>query len=406
MPIPAFNACAFPTAWRQHVQAWGDSLKAEQVAAATINGYALHLRWLAENVGADPWQITPDQVADWLDGHAWATLTRRKVLSSLRRFYTWALATGLTLRSPLAGIAAAPPRKSGPQPLPMPPAWEKPIRDWLIWLDARALSRTTQRTYLFHVRSLAEQIGDPWQTTQDDLARYLSRDDYAPETKKSARVALRGFFAWAEGSGHMPTNPAAGLPTVRVPRTMPRPASEAAVSTAFTKADDRTRLVLAIACYAGLRVGEISRLHTRDLNSDSIRVTGKGGHERLVPLHAELARLLRCELDNRRRGIVGTGWVETRPPSADGWLFPTVDASRPVTPGYIGNLISRVLPQEWTPHTLRHRFATLAYAAERDLRAVQELLGHASPNTTIRYAAVPTDSLRTAVASITGPALT
>ena len=61
--------------------------------------------------------------------------------------------------------------------------------------------------------------------------------------------------------------------------------------------------------------------------------------------------------------------------------------------------LARTLPDAWTTHTLRHRFASAAYAADRDIRAVQELLGHASVSTTQIYTAIPAEAARRAVAS-------
>ena len=96
----------------------------------------------------------------------------------------------------------------------------------------------------------------------------------------------------------------------------------------------------------------------------------------------------------------GTGWG-SRPSPVDGWLFPS-DLSRdqPITPAHLGKMIAAVLPAGWTTHTLRHRFATKAYKSGRDLRAVQELLGHMKPETTAIYAAVPDGALAAAVAGV------
>jgi site-specific recombinase XerD len=68
-----------------------------------------------------------------------------------------------------------------------------------------------------------------------------------------------------------------------------------------------------------------------------------------------------------------------------------------LTSGYVSKLVSDALPPGWTAHTLRHRFASVAYSADRDIRAVQELLGHASVATTQIYTAIPKDALRRAV---------
>ncbi|MDN5768083.1 MAG: site-specific integrase [Humibacillus sp.] len=163
--------------------------------------------------------------------------------------------------------------------------------------------------------------------------------------------------------------------------------------------DDRVRLAVQLAAFAGLRRAEIARIHTRDIEDDCLHVVGKGGHERLVPLHPELRAALRAELARRRVGLPGVGWGSTDP-RPDGWLFPSDRPGEPITAGHIAKLVAAALPPGFTTHTLRHRFATRAYRVGRDLRAVQELLGHAAPETTARYAAVPDRALTDAVAGV------
>lgn len=79
-----------------------------------------------------------------------------------------------------------------------------------------------------------------------------------------------------------------------------------------------------------------------------------------------------------------------------GWAFPGRDAGH-LSPGYVGKLVAAALPGGWTAHTLRHRFATNAYAGTHDLLAVQELLGHSRPETTRDYIELPREALREAV---------
>jgi site-specific recombinase XerD len=405
MPTNLENTlAALPAGWAEPVTSWTDQLLAKGTAETTATGYALHVGWLARDLLAlapEPWQITPAVLSAWLDAHTWAAITRRKVVGSLRSFYTWAMLEGRCQRSPLAGIASVPRRVSGPAPLPVHHAWQEPVEQWCIWQRASAVADGTIRLRRFWMRRLAETYADPWTVTADDLALFLSRDDWAPETKRGGRSAIRGFYRWAEQAGHVSTSPARDLTPVRLPRTVPRPAPDDAVAVALAHADDRTRLVIALAVYAGLRRAEIAAAHATDVGTESLRVSGKGGHERLVPLHPELARMLRTELRRRREGLPATGWP--RHPDPDGWLFPSTQPENHLTAGAIGKMLDRVLPTGWTPHTLRHRFATQAYASGRDLRAVQELLGHASPTTTIRYAAVPSDALVNAVQGVTLP---
>ena len=129
-------------------------------------------------------------------------------------------------------------------------------------------------------------------------------------------------------------------------------------------------------------------MHFRDLVGEQLLVRGKGGHHRLVPLHPRLLAELHAERVLRIEGRSGTGWTGPYV-HPEGYLFPSALTPDPLTAKWVGRIAQRVLPAGWTLHTLRHRFATQAYGAQRDLRAVQELLGHAKPETTARYAAVP-----------------
>jgi integrase len=322
------------------------------------------------------------------------------VLNSLRSFYAYGLDTAQLQRSPLLGIGL-PNRRRGPAPLTMPAAWAEPANQWRDWLLAAGRSAGTLHVRFRWLRALAESYSDPWSISPGDLAVFLSRTDWSPEYRRQGHASLRGFYAWAEHSGLITTSPARYLPAVRVPRTVPRPAPDDAVSIALAQADDRTRLAIYLAAYAGLRRGEVAAVHCHDIGLGALRVKGKGGHERLVPLHPELDAALRAEMHRRREGHPASGWTTHADP--DGWLFPSDDPSEHLTAQWVGSLIKRTLPAGWTTHHLRHRFATQAYAVERDLRAVQELLGHSSPTTTTRYAAVPAEAVSNAVSGI--PAL-
>ena len=167
---------------------------------------------------------------------------------------------------------------------------------------------------------------------------------------------------------------------------------------ALHDADDRTRLAICLAVYAGLRCMEIASLHTSHVSPPHLVIVGKGGEQRLVPLdpRGDLALELTAELERRRRGQHGTGWSGPYV-TGHGYLFPSQRHPGPITPNAIGRIVSAALPVGWTTHTLRHRFATDAYAGERDLLAVQQLLGHARPETTAIYAQAPDGALMAGV---------
>lgn len=261
--------------------------------------------------------------------------------------------------------------------------WEQAVTLWAGFMTASASTPTTieQRTY--HVRRVARALGGkPGDVTTADLVEWLGRQSWSPNTRRAYRGSLRAFYSWLVAAGHVDRSPAAALPAVKVPRPVPRPTPESAYRWALRIADKRARMATLLAGVCGLRRGEVARLRREDVVEDlsgwSLLVLGKGGKERLVPLPDDLARmLLACPA---------------------GWLFPS-PAGGHLTPHHLGKLVSANLPAGYTMHTLRHRCATVAYSHTNDLRAVQELLGHAKPETTAIYTAVPGGAIRAAVAA-------
>jgi integrase len=255
------------------------------------------------------------------------------------------------------------------------------VSAWETYLRATGAPETTVRLRTYHLRRLAADVTDPpHRLGFEALARWLAAHDWSPNTRRAYRSSLRSFYTWARTTGRVQKSPAHLLPPVAVPRGRPRPAPEAAYAEALASADERARLAIMLAARCGLRRGEVARLERADVEPDlighALRVRGKGGHVRMVPLPADLAAA-----------------ILARP---DGWLFPSTHGEH-LTPHHLGKLVSRCLPGELTMHTLRHRCATVAYAGTGDLRAVQELLGHAKPETTARYTAVADEAIRRAM---------
>jgi integrase/recombinase XerC len=193
---------------------------------------------------------------------------------------------------------------------------------------------------------------------------------------------MRGFFQWAEDEGLSDADPSRKLHSVRVPAGQPHPVPEPVLAAALRRADDEVRRMLLLGAYAGLRLAEISRVHSHDIEANGLRVLGKGGKTRVVPIHPLIAESL---------------------VDVDGWAFPSGGSSS-AKPGnhmgtdYLHRRICDALGPGWTAHSLRHRFASQVYGKTHDLRAVQTLLGHSKPETTARYTLVPDESLTAAVA--------
>jgi integrase len=253
---------------------------------------------------------------------------------------------------------------------------------WLVLYDQamRAAGRSpgTIRLHRHYLARLRDLYPDPCAVQTADLQAFLSAEHWAPETRKSARSSVRSFYRWAHGAGHIPDDPSARLDSVRVPAGRPRPAPEHVVRQLLAHPDPRIGLMGMLAAFGGLRAAEIAQVHARDLVGDELIVHGKGGKVRAVPV-----------LDGR---------LFARLQLLDGWAFPNGHGDH-ITPGHASRLLSRALPDGWTAHTLRHRCASVAYAATRDLLAVGALLGHSRPETTQRYVAMPNDAIRAAAAA-------
>lgn len=247
-------------------------------------------------------------------------------------------------------------------------------------LRAAGMSRGTVTLKRQHLERCFSFLGkEPRAIGTEDLVHYLAVHEWAPETRKSIRSSLRGFYAWMEESGRVADDPSRRLPRVPVPAGVPHPTPTPVVEDALAQAEPRVLLMIELAAFAGLRRAEIATLHTDCIVGDDLVIRGKGGKERVIPLHPRLAD----DLGRLPRG----------------WVFPGHDNGH-LSPDRVGRLMAAALEGKWTAHSLRHRFATRAYAGERDLLTVQQLLGHASVATTQRYTQVPDDALRRAVHSV------
>ncbi len=236
----------------------------------------------------------------------------------------------------------------------------------------------------YHLRRFARWVGiPPYEVTWQMMLEHLDNPAWSTNTRRAARTSLAAFYRWAYLTEATPTNLADRLPGIPIHQGKPRPATDEAVERALASAPRRVQLMIRLGALAGLRCCEIAAVSTTDLDRAHdgwrLRVIGKGGRERVVPISSELAGDIRA---------AGPGFVF--PGAIDGHL----------SPGYVSKLISRELPPGQTPHQLRHRFASRAYRGSgNNIRAVQELLGHASVATTQIYTAVDSDELRRAAAA-------
>lgn len=265
-----------------------------------------------------------------------------------------------------------------------PVPWRKSIEGWTDTLKAAGLSAQTiksRRYKMVHLAALLMPSG-PEDVTTEQIVQVFARQQWKPETRKAYRNTISSFFRWLHKSGRRSDDPSLDVPRVKKPHAHPRPCPDRYIAVAMEMATSSERLMIRLGAECGLRRGEIAAVHSDDVVADSagrsLIVRGKGDKQRIVPLPDDLACII---MDAR------------------GYLFPGRFGGH-VEESYIGDHISRLLPDGYAAHTLRHRFATTAYAATHDLFVVAELLGHESVETTEHYVAMPDGRLREATTAV------
>ena len=196
---------------------------------------------------------------------------------------------------------------------------------------------------------------------------------HRPATRRAYLSTVRTFCRWAVSEGLLPADPTRGL-AVREPRSVPRALSAAEMGRLRAVLPDvRARLVVALMAREGLRCAEVSGLGVADWDraAGSLRVHGKGGHVRVLPLAGDVEMLLAGWVGERRSGPLVGVKAATLSTLVAGWM---------AAAGIKGGRYDGI-----SAHALRHTAASDFYDRTRDMRAAQRLLGHANLGTTDRY---------------------
>jgi integrase/recombinase XerD len=232
-----------------------------------------------------------------------------------------------------------------------------------------------------------------------DYLAWRTRDGYSPRSNARLLSALRAFFAHRLRRGDRRDDPTALLQPPNLPRSLPKALAEAEVDALLAAPDVATplglrdRAMLELMYAAGLRVSELVDLPATAVNlrQGVLRVTGKGGKERLVPLGEVAQDWLERYIATARPALAGR--------RALAGLFLTAQGAAPSRQQF-WHLVKRyaavagIEPRRISPHGLRHSFATHLLNHGADLRALQMLLGHSSLSTTQIYTFVAREQLK------------
>lgn len=284
---------------------------------------------------------------------------------------------------------------------------EKELEYYVDYLDVeRGLAANTVESYGRDLRQFLAHLRingySSWGAVEKNriliYMEILKKGGKSGATVSRSLAAMRSLFKFLTGEGYIEADPTSDLDTPRTGKRLPTVLSLNEVEILLQSPDTRTpaglrdKAMLELLYATGMRVSELTGLAVQDVNLDSgfVRCLGKGNKERLVPVGSVAARALRDYLSVGRPKMLRKGDTKT--------LFVNHHGRQMTRQGFWKLLKKQALEAhirgEITPHTLRHSFATHLLENGADLRAVQEMLGHADISTTQIYTHITRSRMR------------
>lgn len=215
--------------------------------------------------------------------------------------------------------------------------------------------------------------------TPANLTAFLARD-LSKWTRATYHSNLSDFCAWLAAAGYLDEDPMPGIRKPKRPKSLPRPLSEAEVTRVLDVTEGRVRDWVLLALLAGLRASEIAKLCGDDVAADGLYVEGKGGTVVTLPCHPDL-------------------WDMAQRYPRHGFWFPGPDDGH-MRGQQISLIVGRLFHAmgiHGSIHRCRHVYGTRLLRAGVHIRRVQQMMRHASLDTTANYTAVDEDELRAAI---------
>jgi len=289
-------------------------------------------------------------------------------------------------------------------PTPVEASWQDALARFDDWQLARGMGEKTRRAYGVDLAQLAEWASGrdlgPHDLSHRELRHFagvVSERGAMKSTVARKLAALRTFYRHLVERGELGANPAELVSSPKKDSYLPKVLKPNEVAELLeripgsTPLDLRDRALLELAYAAGLRAEELVNLDVGNLDADAeeVRVEGKGGRTRVVPVGEHAWRAIDRYMA-RGRTVLNTGESEALFLSKSGRRLSTSDIRR--------LLRLQTRRAGVSPHTLRHSFATHLLEGGADLRTIQELLGHSSISTTQTYTRVESKRLKKAYA--------
>lgn len=262
------------------------------------------------------------------------------------------------------------------------------LEEWTYSMQAQDLSPKTIRERLICMRTVAREVGPLVTLTKRELVRWMAGKEWANSTRAQRRADFHTFFTWLQDEELRLDNPGAKLPRVATRSTDPNPFTIDEINTLLNGGIYRkTRAMVALHYYLGLRVSEIARVHGRDIDRKACTLTtiGKGRKVVKLPIPEQLWELV-------QEMPAGGYWF---PNHADNLLFKAGEGH------VMGNSISGVLSAaikraglSHRPHQLRAATATEMHRAGVSAFTIQNGMRHTMMQTTTKYLLVQPEQLR------------
>ncbi len=289
---------------------------------------------------------------------------------------------------------------------PMNRKSQSPLMRYRIYLQLeKSLQPNTVEAYMSDVNKLLLFFGDVDRllaVTLDDLREFLAAmADVGVNARSQARIisSLRSFYGFLKLDGYIESDPTELLRSPKIGMRLPDVLTLQEIDDIInaidlaTKEGQRNRAIIEVLYSCGLRVSELCSLCISDLylKERFIRVTGKGGKQRLVPISSRAVAELEAYFVDRRRIPIKSGYED--------YVFISERLKKPLSRitvfHHIKELVERVgINKNVSPHTFRHSFATHLLEGGANLRVIQIMLGHESISTTEIYAHIDSTRLR------------